>query len=268
MKVSVITINYNNAKGLKSTIISVINQTYCDYEYIIIDGGSTDGSVDVIQNYADNINYWTSEKDRGIYHAMNKGVTRATGEYCLFLNSGDMFYNKYVLERLFKYSYTEEIIVGEMYSSDDNNVIFPPPTRELSMYHLYTASITHQSSFIRRNLLLKYPYDEKYRISSDWKFFLQSIILNDCSIKFVNEKVSIFDTNGVSSKNSDISWKERESILKELLPRRILLDYKWMKQSECKTVCLTPRLRKHYTIDRIVYYLGNALLNFCEWIKI
>ena len=89
MKLSVITINFNNRDGLRKTIESVVNQTYNDFEYIIIDGGSTDGSVDVIKEYADRIDYWVSEPDKGIYNAMNKGIDVAKGEYCIFMNSGD-----------------------------------------------------------------------------------------------------------------------------------------------------------------------------------
>jgi glycosyltransferase involved in cell wall biosynthesis len=267
MKVSVITINYNNAKGLNNTIDSVIWQSYRDYEYIIIDGGSTDGSVDIIQKYADKFSYWVSEKDQGIYNAMNKGVAQASGDYCLFLNSGDVFFDEFVLERVFKSQYTEDIIVGKMYSNSDGSIIYPPPSRELSMYFLYTASITHQSSFIRRDLLVKYPYDEKYKISSDWKFYLQTVILNDCSVLFIDENVSIFDTCGVSSNNTHISWSERETILNELFPRRIIMDYKWMKQSECKTISLAPLFRKYYYIDRMVYFIGNFLLKIRVWVK-
>ena len=90
-KISIITINYNNCEGLRRTIESVVNQTCRDFEYIIIDGGSTDGSVDVIKRYADNIDYWVSEPDKGIYNAMNKGIRMATGDYVQILNSGDMF---------------------------------------------------------------------------------------------------------------------------------------------------------------------------------
>ena len=94
MRFSVITINYNNREGLNKTIKSVLCQSINDYEYIIIDGGSTDGSVDIINNNANFITYWVSEKDNGIYHAMNKGVAHAHGEYCIFMNSGDIFYNE------------------------------------------------------------------------------------------------------------------------------------------------------------------------------
>ena len=100
MKLSVITINYNNRDGLRKTIESVVNQTCRDFEYIIIDGGSTDGSVDVIKQYADRIDYWVSEPDKGIYHAMNKGIAVAHGEYLNFMNSGDCFYESTVVENV------------------------------------------------------------------------------------------------------------------------------------------------------------------------
>ncbi len=89
MKLSIITINKNNAYGLRKTIQSVINQTYSNIEYIIIDGASTDGSIDVIKKFEDKIDWWASEPDTGIYNAMNKGIKIATGDYCQFLNSGD-----------------------------------------------------------------------------------------------------------------------------------------------------------------------------------
>ena len=101
-KLSIITINLNNAEGLRKTIPSVISQTYCDFEYIVIDGGSTDGSVDVIKKYADKLSYWVSEPDAGIYNAMNKGIRKAGGEYCQFLNSGDWLVAPDVTERMAK----------------------------------------------------------------------------------------------------------------------------------------------------------------------
>lgn len=98
MKLSIITINYDNKEGLLKTILSVVNQINHDYEYIIIDGGSNDGSVDIIKDYADKIDYWVSSKDKGIYNAMNKGIDVAKGEYCIFMNSGDTFYDSNTLK--------------------------------------------------------------------------------------------------------------------------------------------------------------------------
>lgn len=113
MKISIITINYNNVEGLKRSIESVVNQTSKDYEYIIIDGGSTDGSVDVIKLYSNRIDYWESEPDRGIYHAMNKGVKLATGEYVIFMNSGDKFYSNEIIADFIKLNPKEDILSGD-----------------------------------------------------------------------------------------------------------------------------------------------------------
>ena len=114
MKLSIITINYNHKEGLLKTIKSVVNQTYHDIEYIVIDGGSTDGSVDVVKQYEDSISYWVSEPDCGIYNAMNKGVAKATGEYCLFLNSGDSLHGTdSILEFVSKLS-GEDLLMGRV----------------------------------------------------------------------------------------------------------------------------------------------------------
>ena len=112
-KLSVITINYNNKNGLIKTINSVINQTYKDFEFIIIDGGSTDGSLEVIQEYSGQINYWVSEPDNGIYHAMNKGIVMAKGEYCNFMNSGDCFFDEQVLKNAFSHNLSVDIFIGK-----------------------------------------------------------------------------------------------------------------------------------------------------------
>jgi glycosyltransferase involved in cell wall biosynthesis len=117
MKLSVITINYNNCDGLRKTIESVVSQTFTDFEYIIIDGGSTDGSVDVIKEYAGRIDYWVSERDRGCYHAMNKGVKVAQGEYVIFMNSGDSFYTNDVIDAFVKENPTEDVLCGDMFLS-------------------------------------------------------------------------------------------------------------------------------------------------------
>ena len=114
MKYSIITINYNNKDGLKKTIESVINQSCKDFEYIIIDGGSTDGSVDVIRQYADRINYWISEPDKGVYNAMNKGVAQAHGEYLNFMNSGDCFSDNSVLENIAHSLCSYDIVTGKV----------------------------------------------------------------------------------------------------------------------------------------------------------
>ena len=134
MKYSIITINYNNADGLRRTIESVVSQTYADYEYLIIDGGSTDGSVNAIKEYEDKISYWVSEKDGGIYNAMNKGVKVAHGEYLIFMDSGDVFYNDRVLENIESFQKTDDIIVGRVLTSEGQEFMHQP--QQLKMYFL------------------------------------------------------------------------------------------------------------------------------------
>ena len=204
--ISVITINHNNHAGLLKTIDSVVNQTYNNFEYIIIDGGSTDGSVDVIKKYADRIDYWVSEPDNGIYNAMNKGIDVAKGEYCIFLNSGDSFCDYQTLSLSLPFLDGTDVVAG--YAKLDTGEIGTLP-KEITLQSLYNHQHPcHQSSFIKTELLKKYRYDEKYKLVSDWKFFIQIFIYNNSSYKPIDVVVSVYDTNGISSINrgsSDIS---------------------------------------------------------------
>lgn len=221
MKLSVITINYNNRDGLRKTIESVVNQTYNDFEYIIIDGGSTDGSVDVIKEYADRIDYWVSEPDKGIYNAMNKGIDVAKGEYCIFMNSGDCFYNLSVLSYVSS-SFDGKDIVAGVTVLTDGRITLPP--RQISLSFWYFGTICHQSTFIRTALLSKYKYDENYKIAADYKFWLQTLIVNNCTYKCIKENIAIYDIFGASSVNEELLMKERELAKSEVLPDCLLYD--------------------------------------------
>lgn len=260
MKYSIITINYNNKEGLEKTIMSVLSQTTNDYQYIIIDGGSTDGSIDVIKRYADHIDYWVSEPDNGIYNAMNKGLNVTNGEYCLFLNSGDCLYDNNVLQRFNSYNSDKDIIIGRVFSLQTNSALFLPPNRDLSLYHLFSSTVPHQGTFIKTSLQKKYPYDESLKIVADWKFFLVAIIMHNCSIEYTEFPVSKYDTGGISSTNSRATQEEKNRVLEQLFPPRLLADYLWLKNSECKTLSLMPEIKKHYRIDLLLYKIGKFLL--------
>lgn len=226
MKVSVITINYNNVLGLEKTILSVINQTYKDFEYIAIDGGSTDGSKKIIEKYADDINYWISEPDSGIYNAMNKGIKQAKGEYLLFLNSGDYFCDEKVLFNIFhNRNYNTPLIRGNIIinSIRYNNGGY----KEITIADLYESVLKHQSTFIYKDVFSEYGlYDEKYKIASDWKLFLQMLYKGTTST-YVDIDVSNFDLGGIStdSATAQLSNYERMNIIKEVLPYSISFDY-------------------------------------------
>ena len=154
MRYSIITVNFNNKEGLRRTIESVIGQTYHDFEFIVIDGGSTDGSADVLREFDKDITYWVSEKDSGIYNGMNKGIAKATGDYLNFMNSGDCFYTPDVLERVASYNTDADFIVGKDYHYSERKQrghasIQPPRT---TMMHFFMGTLDHQSSFIKREL--------------------------------------------------------------------------------------------------------------------
>jgi glycosyltransferase involved in cell wall biosynthesis len=228
MKLSIITINKNNAAGLEKTIQSVTAQIFSDFEYIVIDGSSDDGSVEIIKKYAEKITYWVSEPDSGIYHAMNKGIKAARGEYCLFLNSGDILINKNTLNKIF-----EEISscpASDIYYSDcvnQNNTISMPP-KLLNIEYFIHDSINHQNSITKRELFLKHGfYDEKFEIASDWAFFISEFWVHKTKFTYIKHCISLYDTNGISSSQVEKSRSEKKIVInnmfKELSP--IMLEY-------------------------------------------
>lgn len=221
MKLSIITVNYNDKVGLEKTIESVVCQTYTDYEYIIIDGGSTDGSYDVIKQYEEHISYWVSERDKGIYNAMNKAIDVAKGEYCIFMNAGDTFCSSATLSDVFDSNYSEDIICGNTVTIEKRKLA----PEEITFKYLFSNALCHQSAFIRTSLMAKYKYDEKYKIVSDRKFFLQALILDNCSYKNIPVDIVNYDITGFSAENPVQSRLEYDRVLEELFPFRILCDY-------------------------------------------
>lgn len=266
MKYSIITINYNNKDGLKKTIQSVLGQTYHDYEFIIIDGGSTDGSVEVIKQNADHIDYWVSEPDGGRYPAMNKGIKQAKGDYLNFMNSGDTFHSSTVLEDISKMNLTEDIITGGIYDSekDVSHIIKP---QEVTLLTMFKNTFNHQATFIKKELFDKRLYDEDYVIQSDAKFNYQSIIYDNCSIRIIDYIVANYDFNGISS-NLALVDKEWDLLLTELFPKRILQDYKKMfTPDEVPLVRLLSDLKKSPSIQRWVYWFATFLFRCKRFIR-
>lgn len=228
MKVSIITINFNDKKGLENTIKSVISQTFADFEFIVIDGGSKDGSLDVLQKYDKNITQWISEPDNGIYHAMNKGIQLAKGEYIHFLNSADCYYSNDVLEYFFSEGKFNSSLIRGVAVLDEKSgqrEFRNHEFEEITFYQLYYHTIQHQATFIRRDLFDKYGlYDETYKIVSDWLFFAKVILHGEKSI-FVDKRVVLFDVNGISTTNEEKTNNEKMMAMKTLLPDCVIEDY-------------------------------------------
>ena len=215
-KLSIITINYNNLEGIKRTVESVVNQTWQEFEYIIIDGGSTDGSKEYIESVSDNFDYWVSEKDSGIYNAMNKGIKVATGEYLLFLNSGDHLYDNNVLEKNQQFLIEKDLVYFNLNISDVVlSYIRKYPSKLLFSYLMYDT-LPHPATFIKSTLFDKVGnYDENYKIVSDWKFFIIGICKNNATYIRIDNVISTFYLDGFSSNNNNqnLIAKEKKEVL-------------------------------------------------------
>lgn len=267
MKLSIVTINYNNAEGLRKTLASVASQTCHDIEHVIIDGGSNDGSVDVIKEYVNQrLMYdviWLSEKDKGIYNAMNKGIRKATGDYCQFLNSGDTLAAPDVTERMMAAMEDGiDVLYGDMLKVGVKQYVDRSSKNDdVTLHMFYRGCLNHSPAYIKRSLFEEYGYyDETLKICSDWKFYMQSIVLGKATTKHVDIVVTHFDMNGISETRKDILNEERNRLLKEMVPQGILKDYDRyhfpMEQYD--------RLKRHH-LWGLVWFIERVLFKLEKW---
>lgn len=266
---SIITVNLNNAPGLRKTIESVVSQTFADYEYIIIDGGSTDGSQEVIKEFENRINYWISEPDNGIYNAMNKGILQAKGEYIQFLNSGDWLVDETILSKVFEEPRKADILYGNIYETLPNGMKkmrAPLTGDDLSLANFNSnthPTIQHPATFIHNSLFKKGLYDENYEIIADIKFFVDKIIIQNCSVEYIPFPIACFNLDGISS--NPINWaktiEERARIFSELIPPRIFKDYELLFQiKDSPLLKYIPLLEKTDRLNRFVTFLVKLSL--------
>ena len=228
MKLSIITINYNNLAGLRKTVESVLAQTYREFEYIVIDGASTDGSAEYVRAQADKLTYWVSEQDTGIYNAMNKGVRAATGEYVLMLNSADFLVDEYVVERIMPELDGTDIIQGNNIENHDGHMRRNRGygKSDIDLFDILKGHFLHQASFCRKDLFERYGYfDESYRSSADTKFFMNCLGRHDATFKYVDIDATNYDITGISANQSEKWRKCREEefnrIIDEVFSKRI-----------------------------------------------
>ena len=211
---SVITVVYNNVTDIEHTVLSVINQTYPHIQYIVIDGGSTDGTIDVIKKYNGRLAKWLSEKDNGIYDAMNKGLALATGDYVIFMNSGDEFYAPDTVEKVFALADNADIYYGETEMLDSNRNSLGRRRHQAPEQFTYNSfrygmSVSHQAIYIKRSLTE--PYDENYRLSADIDWILKAV--KKASV-IVNTRMYVakYLVGGMSKKKHRQSLIERFNI--------------------------------------------------------
>jgi len=279
MTLTIITINYNNASGLRKTIESVVNQTHANFEYIIIDGASTDESVNIIEEYAHKIDYWVSEPDKGIYNAMNKGICMANGDYIQILNSGDILASDNVVERMLAHlQITNDqlrvkgepevsILYGNMIKVDElGKVIGKSYYTPYSLLQFYTSTLNHDCAYIKRVLFdaANYGlYDESLKIVSDWKWYLQAIGLGFVKPIYVDIDVTIFEAAGISETNLDLRNQERRQVLEMSLPPAVLADY----DKYHVPMVQMNRLLRYKWAYWCVWFLERCLFKWEKWIK-
>lgn len=270
-RLTIITINRNNAIGLEKTMASVLSQSCLDIDYVVVDGASTDESVIIIKRFSiqfGNRLRWISEPDKGIYSAMNKGIGMAAGEYVEFLNSGDCLVDERVIERmLIALQETEypSILYGNMLKSMPGGWVFRDKCfagQDMTFLGFYNGTLNHSPAFIRRSLFDRYGlYDESFKIVSDWKWYLQAIILGEERPVYTDLDVTLFDMTGISETNKDLDKEERRRVLTELIPGTFLNDYdKW-----AFSIGQMKRLKRHPWAYKMVWFLERCLFKLERW---
>jgi len=217
--ITVVTVVRNGEKILEKTILSVINQTYADFEYIIIDGASTDGTLDIIKKYEDRIDYWMSEPDKGIYNAMNKGIEQAAGEWINFMNAGDTFFSKEVLIYIFnsekKLDKDISVVYGDtVYLNYDKGLLYTH-TKNLNTFWKGMC-FGHQACFVKTKLMKQYGFDENFKLAADYKL-LFTLYNEGYKFLYVAISVVLFSIEGISDNNPK-SVMERYKIISHKFP--------------------------------------------------
>lgn len=232
MKISIITICLNNLQGLKKTRESILCQTWKDWEWIVIDGGSSDGTTEFLEEHQEEMVYWCSEKDKGVYDAQNKGAQKATGEYSIFMNANDRFHDEHVLELIVNSHPTADVVYGnwiQVFEDGKKGERFSP--KDLSFFFLIADNICHQAMFIKTSLIQNSPYDISYRIFGDWAKWL-SFKLDNRTFQYIDYFICDFALDGISFYDTEGCNKEYEKMLTELLGKERMPMAKFIRQQK------------------------------------
>jgi glycosyltransferase involved in cell wall biosynthesis len=260
MLLSIITINLNNAPGLQKTLESILLQTSRNFEWIVIDGASTDESVALIENNLKHINYWISEPDQGIYSAMNKGVLAARGEYVLFLNSGDYFADGQVIDYFAQKHQPSDFVVGNVVlegAKDKREEAVLSPSSEEEVFHLCISAFPHQAMFIRRDVFEEYGlYREDKRIASDWYQTINALFKGNATVSHLPLLVSICEKDGISSRLSREMYQERKELIRENPYFAVLFEF-YSDNREIVTALKSNRFV--FFLFRVYYFFYRKL---------
>lgn len=261
-KLSVITINYNDASGLEKTIQSVVDQTITDFEFIVIDGGSLDSSVAVLKKYADKITFWSTEKDNGIYDAQNKGIKKATGDYLICLNSGDTFCNNFVVEKFYAFllQFPKKVIYGNsnVVNANGTSYILTPPSK-LDINFWYANTLNHQAVFVHSSLFKQYGlFSVAFKYVSDFEHLFRIYLKEPDAFCHFDEVICNFDNSGITSKDEfhKLIVQERKKIIKANVSRKQFFE---MRANYLKSLSFS---RRYTIIIRENLFLRNLLKPF------
>lgn len=267
MKLSIITINYNDINGLQKTIESVLAQTWKDFEWIVIDGGSTDGSREIIEQYKEHFSYWCSEPDKGIYNALNKGIYHANGEYISCMNAGDCFYEATTLSKVFEKDHNEEILYGDWVQVYPNKEIIMHEPYPIDFHAFLHQNICHQAMFVKTAKLKQKGFDESFKLLADYVRWTE-LLLQGANVFYTHSIICRYDMKGASNNNSVLCKQESRRIIEEYVPHCILpmmeqLDY---YQSKCAFYRLKLLLEKggfiSFSIRLILKMFDKCFLHF------
>lgn len=272
MKITIITVSYNAESTIEQTINSVLMQTYKNIEYVIIDGGSKDKTIDIIKKYNDKLHYWVSEKDYGIYNAYNKGLLVATGDYVQFLNADDSLINAYTIENMvksLKKNNYPDIFCGNAIIVDEKYALEKPLKFLYSAKELeFGKSICFPGVFIKRDILNEYNFNEKYKIVSDFELTLK-LYLNNKRFIFSNIPIVFFGNGGISSTNDELRLIEHYDVLKKYLGENSANDFLKKEKNifyKIKNKVKDKIKERSYFIKIILGWKKHKCKNkFCRW---
>ncbi len=251
---TIITVCLNESDKIERTVQSVIEQTYTDFQYVVIDGGSTDGTLDILEKHKDRIDILISEQDKGIYNAMNKGWRLATGNYVFYLNGGDHFYNSNVLKDVLSNSFDADIVYGYKRTTEGRDV--KKGIEVITKEYLSRWTLPHQATFTRKVIFEKLKgFDESFVIRGDHDFFLRAILKYKATTKYIPVRVSLINLEGISYNNQILGAKETKRTVKQNFSyiERLLIYMKVRK----------ILFKEGYYVRKARNALSNLLRNNC-----
>lgn len=267
MTVSIITINYNNLSGLKKTYESVVSQKYNDYEWILIDGGSTDGSADFIQEHSERFAFWCSEPDNGVYHAMNKGIALSKGDYLCFMNTGDCFASSDVLRSVFGNDLWGDVVYGDWIRVYPDREVFIQAPKKALEATLFFENICHQAMFIKSGELKRNGYDERIKIFADWRRWID-MVLDGRRFQYIPYIICKYEAeSGISEKQSSQNKLDMDMV-RGNVPNAISEIYRQMDRLFVYES--SPLLKDTYGLmheGRVFYHLIRINLSILKVIK-